>query len=578
MDFVNKCLKNDKTPFFLLKKKNETDVLLNTGSIVESDLINNIPNINHGKTNSVSIIPFSQIKERGFPAHSNGEKIKTMLIEKQCNFSVEEILDIVENTKACLANTKFDTTRDEYKTIIESIIKNEIGNGEGSNFVISRGFLADLECDNIHQAVLSIWRSLLVNEIGAYWTFVFFDGNSYIIGATPERHISQYDSEILMNPISGTFRKSSTTPENFSTDLINFLHDPKEIFELFMVTDEELKIMCRLCDKGGAIVGPLLKEMANLVHTEYVLIGNSDKSVSELLQQSMFAPTVTGSPVQSASKVIKRYEKESRGHYAATIALITRDENGKTTLDSPITIRTLEITKEGKTRGRVGATLVQGSDPESEVCETESKIAGVLKSIEKTGSNYTSPKPLLNTVDNEKLQIILQKRNMYLSRFWFEIQSLTFCKVPELCGKKIIIIDAEDDFSSMLARIIGQMGANVSVVHYSDYSNSIHGNSDIIIPGPGPGNPEDLSDIRIQKIREIIVELNKNKKPFFAECLSHQILCSILGFPIVKKQNPLQGVQKNIKLFGNNECVGFYNTFAGQASENAKYEDYDVFI
>jgi len=40
------------------------------------------------------------------------------------------------------------------------------------------------------------------------------------------------------------------------TLLIGFLKDEKEIYELFMVVDEELKMMCDICNEGGQVLGP----------------------------------------------------------------------------------------------------------------------------------------------------------------------------------------------------------------------------------------------------------------------------------------------------------------------------------
>ena len=63
-----------------------------------------------------------------------------------------------------------------------------------------------------------------------------------------------------------------------------------------MVVDEELKMMCTVGDLGGVVVGPRLKEMAHLAHTEYELRGRTSLDVREVLRETMFAATVTGSP------------------------------------------------------------------------------------------------------------------------------------------------------------------------------------------------------------------------------------------------------------------------------------------
>ncbi|GAA3067177.1 hypothetical protein GCM10020000_59320 [Streptomyces olivoverticillatus] len=166
---------------------------------------------------------------------------------------------------------------------------------------------------------------------------------------------------VVMNPISGTYRYPAEGPT--AEGLLAFLHDRKEVEELSMVVDEELKMMCTVGDMGGVVVGPRLREMAHLAHTEYELRGRSSLDVREVLRETMFAATVTGSPVQNACRVIERYEPGGRGYYAGALALIGRDAGGAQTLDSPILIRTADIDRHGRLRVAVGATLVRRSDP-----------------------------------------------------------------------------------------------------------------------------------------------------------------------------------------------------------------------
>ena len=83
-----------------------------------------------------------------------------------------------------------------------------------------------------------------------------------------------------------------------------------------MVLDEELKMMATVAEHGGQVVGPYLKEMAHLAHTEYLLAGRGSQDVREVLRETMFAPTVTGSPMENACRVIARHERRGRGYYA----------------------------------------------------------------------------------------------------------------------------------------------------------------------------------------------------------------------------------------------------------------------
>lgn len=555
-------------PFFLFRRKNDPGVWLCTGEVVKSSLLADIPQKTGAPgvetLDTISLVPFAQARERGFPVHDGGEPVVTLVVKDSKRYELRDVLEALPRRAVQVENFRFDTTSAEYEQVTRRIVQDEIGAGQGSNFVIARRGDADLS-GFTPEHVLSIYRSFLVNEFGTYWTFLFFDGESFVLGATPERHISVRKGEVMMNPISGTYRKDgSISVAEAREKFLEFLKDEKEVFELFMVTDEELKIMSELCDQGGAIVGPLLKEMSKLVHTEYLLLGRSGRSVVDLLRASMFAPTVTGSPVLSAFRTIKNYERSPRSYYGATIALIGRDAEGAPTLDAPITIRTLEVDKTGHLVVRVGATLVRGSDPASEVKETEVKIAGVLDAIRQSGEAASAPLRLLDAVDPEEVQILLQKRNLYLSRFWFEPQNVHYNAVPELVGRTVTIVDNEDSFSNMLKRMIDQMGARARVVGFADYT--IGEAADVTIVGPGPGDPTSPTDAKMAKVREILRQLRAAKRPFLAECLGHQVFSTLLGLPVVRKTIPFQGAQAVIDLFGKSERVGFYNTFAAVAA------------
>ena len=220
---------------------------------------------------------------------------------------------------------------------------------------------------------------MLERERGAYWTFVFFTGDRYLIGASPERHVSIHGGDVRMNPISGTFRIPGEG--DVRGQLLDFLHDEKEIFELFMVVDEELKMMCDICTEGGQVLGPFLKPMSRLVHTEYLLAGRTTRDPREVLRDTMYAATVTGSPVENACRLIKQYEREGRGYYGAALALLGRDAEGGHIVDSPIVIRTADVDLDGRLTVTAGATLVRDSDAAYEVAETHAKAGGILSAF-----------------------------------------------------------------------------------------------------------------------------------------------------------------------------------------------------
>ena len=148
-----------------------------------------------------------------------------------------------------------------------------------------------------------------------------------------------------------------------------------------MVVDEELKMMCDICHEGGQVLGPFLKPMSRLVHTEYLLAGRTDRDPREVLRDTMYAATVTGSPVENACRLIKQYETEGRGYYGAALAILGRDAAGGPVVDSPIVIRTADVDLDGRLTVTAGATLVRDSDPAYEVAETHAKAGGILSAF-----------------------------------------------------------------------------------------------------------------------------------------------------------------------------------------------------
>src|SRR5262249_17271200 len=159
------------------------------------------------------------------------------------------------------------------------------------------------------------------------WTFAVHTPERTLVGASPEVHVRMAGGTVVMNPISGTYRYPAQGPS--AASLLEFLNDPKEAEELTMVVDEELKMMATVCPpRGGVVGGPRLKEMAHLAPTEYELRGRSAMDVRQVLRETLFAATVTGSPVQNACRVIERHEPGGRGYYGGALALIGRDAGG----------------------------------------------------------------------------------------------------------------------------------------------------------------------------------------------------------------------------------------------------------
>jgi phenazine biosynthesis protein phzE len=573
-------------PFALIARDAATVEVL-TGDVVDVELLADIPlTAGDGAPQEVlALVPFRQVRERGFECHDDGAPLRCLIVRDRAVIGRDEALAHLPADPIPLADPGFDIADDDYAAIVRRVIADEIGLGEGANFVIRRDFTAGVDTDAV-TAALTWFRALLEHERGAYWTFVVVTPGHVAVGASPEAHVSARDGVVTMNPISGTFRH----PEGGATveTLTEFLESTKETEELFMVVDEELKMMSAVCSDGGRITGPHLKEMSRLTHTEYVLRGRSRLDPREILRETMFAPTVTGSPMQNACTVITRHERTPRGYYSGVAALFTPRSDailpGQSThdLDAPILIRTAYLV-DGRLRVPVGATLVRHSDPYGEVSETHGKAAGVLGAIGAIPRDRPAasalparvdgdlidedaptaePKPL---ADDPDIAALLSSRNARLASFWLNPQDALVAGGP-FRGRSAIVVDAEDRFTTMLAHQLRHLGLAVQIVPWGDVTDEQIDDAELVVSGPGPGDPRDPSTARMRRMRAVVARRQASGKPLLAVCLSHQILADSLGIGLAPLDAPHQGLQKTVDVFGIPASIGFYNTFTARVA------------
>src|SRR5690606_29042413 len=169
--------------------------------------------------------PFSQLRERGFDVHDQGEEILSLVPSDVRDVELVDVLppDAKQEVHA-LGSPSFEMDDVEFEANVARIIKDEICRGEGSNFLLSRKAriqAADFEW----KVATAIFQRLARNEFGAYMTFCFHDGERFFVGSSPERHVTIRGGVVKMNPISGTLPKSLLKQR---ADLIEFLCDPKE--------------------------------------------------------------------------------------------------------------------------------------------------------------------------------------------------------------------------------------------------------------------------------------------------------------------------------------------------------------
>ncbi|MGW7352799.1 anthranilate synthase family protein [Streptomyces sp. NPDC054784] len=577
-------------PFALLRRRtpgrDHAVVELLTGPVREVASLAELP---VPATGALALVPFRQIRERGFTAHDDGTPLAVLVPDETRELPLDALLDALPAHDVRVTDGAFDVADGAYEETVRAVVRDEIGTGEGANFVIRRDFHGTVHGFSRADA-LALFRRLLSGERGAYWTFVVHTGDRVLVGASPEVHVRMSGGTVVMNPISGTYRYP---PEGPTADgLLDFLRDRKEREELSMVVDEELKMMSVIGDRGGVVVGPRLKEMAHLAHTEYELRGRSSLDVRDVLRETMFAATVTGSPVENACRVIRRHEPRGRGYYGGALALLGCSADGRTqTLDSPILIRTADVdAATGRLRVPVGATLVRASEPAAEVAETHAKAAGVLTALGVREAPVRAPGARPRLAEDPRVRAALEARRAGLAPFWLRMRTGEGddggAGAPGEGRGHAFVVDGEDTFTSMLAHVLRACGFAVTVRRFDEpgVREAALGHRGPVVLGPGPGDPRDAGDPKMRFLRGLARDLLPGGRTpgsgghtggdghaygLLGVCLGHELIAAELGLELVRKARPYQGAQEPVDLFGRTETVGFYNSYAAHCDDRA---------
>src|SRR4029453_9467690 len=117
----------------------------------------------------------------------------------------------------------------------------------------------------------------------------------------------------------------------------------------------------------------------------------------------------------------------------------------------------------------------------------------------------------------------------------------------------------------MLAHQLRALGLTVIVAPWSSAGPLT---ADLVVVGPGPGDPSSPDDPKMAYLRGLLTGLLAAGRPTLAVCLGHQVLSGLLGLPLHRRDAPYQGVARDIDLFGAARRVGFYSSFTAVSPVN----------
>ena len=262
-------------------------------------------------------------------------------------------------------------TPEEFVEIVEKCVAH-CKRGDVFQVVPSRRFSQGFKGDdfNVYRALRSINPSP--------YLFYFDFGSFKVFGSSPETHLRVKDGYAFIDPIAGTFKR--TGDDTKDRELAEALmENEKENAEHVMLVDLARNDLSR---SGGKVSIEFLKQIQFYSHVIHMvsrvkvkLPENAD--IYQLFASTFPAGTLTGAPKVRAMQIINELEPHSRKIYGGCLGYFGFDGS----LNQAITIRTF-ISTGNRLYSQAGAGIVAHSNPNSELQETNNKLAALKKAVE----------------------------------------------------------------------------------------------------------------------------------------------------------------------------------------------------
>ena len=152
----------DAPPFAVIHREHEPTLDVLVGEVVDVDRLADIP---LGDAEVLALVPFRQVRERGFAAHDDGAPIRCLVVRERESIAVDEAVRLLPRHPVVVDDLDVDVSDEDYAAIVRRVIDDEIGRGEGANFVIRREFTGSTDAAPT-TAVLGWLRALLEHERG----------------------------------------------------------------------------------------------------------------------------------------------------------------------------------------------------------------------------------------------------------------------------------------------------------------------------------------------------------------------------------------------------------------------------
>ena len=198
------------------------------------------------------------------------------------------------------------------------------------------------------------------------------------LGASPELLIRRYGAEVESHPLAGTVARSGNTTGDEAL-IRALMAAPKTRREHRVVVEAIAGSLAPVCESLDVPETPSVMSLRNVSHLATRITGRLSPQapgVLELVARIHPTPAVGGSPTDAAIRYLQKVEGFERGRYAGPVGWLDSRGDGCFVLG----IRSAEVVA-NRARIFAGNGIVAGSDPASELTETQLKLQALLAAL-----------------------------------------------------------------------------------------------------------------------------------------------------------------------------------------------------
>jgi len=263
-----------------------------------------------------------------------------------------------------------------FRTMVAEAL-DAIDRGDVAKVVLSRQVDVTMGHDIVVADLLRRWHHLEPNCT----VFSVPTPDGQFVGASPELLVERTGRQLRSRPLAGTTRRSGSDSGGATPGAL--LESSKDGSEHRLVVEAIDRALRPFCAGLSVPDHPDLVHLHTITHLGTAITGTlapqadgSTPTALDLVSVLHPTPAVGGVPARTALPLIERLEPHARGRFAGPVGYVDGRGDGTWMLG----IRSMSV-RGASARLKAGVGIVEGSDPEGELVETDLKLSAVFDAL-----------------------------------------------------------------------------------------------------------------------------------------------------------------------------------------------------